>query len=134
MADEQADASRPDQEVAREIRNLNDEWVRAVVNRDAAVLERVMAEDYNFSFLLEGDDSAQFISDVVSGDLAVESFHREQVQVRVHGPTAVLTCRDVVRWTYKGRDISGTYHTIHVYAERAGRWQLVAAQVCPSSS
>ncbi len=133
MAEEQPNAARSDQDVAREIRRLNDEWVRAVVGRDAAALERIMAEDFNFSFLLEGDDRSQFVSDVVSGDLRVDSFHREQVHVRVHGPTAVLTCLDIARWSYKGRDISGTYHTMHVYAEREGRWRLVAAQVCPSS-
>jgi hypothetical protein len=51
----------------------------------------------------------------------------------VYGATAVLTCRVDAEWQYKGRDISGTYKTIHVYAERAGGWQLVAAQVCPAA-
>ena len=126
-------AGRTDQEVAAEVRRLNDEWVHAVVSRDGDVLERIMAEDFQFTFLLEGDDKSQFIGDVVSGDLAVERFVRDHVNVRVHGSTVVLTCRDEARWRYRGRDISGTYHTIHVYSERGGRWQLVAAQVCPSA-
>jgi ketosteroid isomerase-like protein len=133
MADDQLNAKHSDNDVVRAVRQMNDEWVRAVVERDASVLERIMAEDFNFSFMLDGDDRAQFISDVVSGDLAVESFERDQVQVRVYGATAVLTCHDDAQWQYKGRDISGTYKTIHVYAERDGRWQLVAAQVCPST-
>jgi ketosteroid isomerase-like protein len=133
MTDDQVNAKPSDHEVSLAVRQMNDEWVRAVVGRDQATLERIMAEDFNFSFLLDGDDKAQFISDVISGDLNVESFKRDQVHVRVHGSTAVLTCRDDARWQYKGRDISGTYKTLHVYAERAGRWQLVAAQVCPAS-
>jgi ketosteroid isomerase-like protein len=133
MADDHINSQPSDYEVSRVIRQLNDEWVRAVVARDQPTLERIMAEDFNFTFLLDGDDRAQFISDVISGDLSVEQFNRDQVHVRVYGATAVLTCRDDARWQYKGRDISGTYKTIHVYAEREGRWQLVAAQVCPAS-
>ena len=133
MNDDAGGARRADQEAATEVRRLNDEWVHAVVGRDRAALERIMADDFNFTFLLEGDDKSQFISDVISGDLRVERFVRENVNVRVHGATAVLTCRDEARWQYHGRDISGAYHTIHVYSERGGRWQLVAAQVCPSS-
>jgi ketosteroid isomerase-like protein len=133
MADDHASPKSSDYEVSLAIRQLNDEWVRAVVGRDQPTLERIMAEDFNFTFLLDGDDKAQFISDVISGDLKVEQFKREQVHVRVYGATAVLTCRDDAEWQYKGRDISGTYKTLHVYAEREGRWQLVAAQVCPVS-
>jgi ketosteroid isomerase-like protein len=131
MANEQ-ESRKSDHEVALAVRHLNDEWVRAVVERDQATLERIMTEDFNFTFILDGDDRDQFISDVVSGDLKVTSFKRDQVHVRVYGSTAVLTCRDDAVWQYKGRDISGTYKTLHVYAERGGRWQLVAAQVCPT--
>ncbi|MFL6228648.1 MAG: nuclear transport factor 2 family protein [Pyrinomonadaceae bacterium] len=133
MADEQVQPKPSDHEVAVAVRQLNDEWVRAVVGRDRATLERIMAEDFNFTFILDGDDRDQFVADVVSGDLKVTSFGRDQVHVRVYGATAVLTCRDDAKWQYKGRDISGTYKTLHVYAEREGRWQLVAAQVCPTS-
>ena len=133
MSDESESARRAEHEAVTEVHRLNDEWVRAVVARDREALERIMADDFQFTFLLEGDDKSQFISDVISGDLRVERFVRENVNVRVHGATAVLTCRDEARWQYHGRDIGGTYHTIHVYSLRGGRWQLVAAQVCPST-
>ena len=112
------------------LRQMNDDWVKAIVRRDAETLERVMAEDFVFTYPLEGDDRAQFISDVLSGDLVIEHITRHQINVRVFGSTAVLTARDSAKWIYKGRELEGQYKVLQVYAERDHRWQLVAVQVC----
>ena len=120
-----------DFQVAQAVRHLNDEWVTALVQRDARALERIMADDCVFAYPLEGDDKAQFIADVESGQLTVTQMTRDHVSVRVYGQTAVLTCRDTTAWRYHGREIEGQYTTIHVYAEREGRWQMVTIQACP---
>lgn len=112
------------------LRQMNDDWVKAIVRRDAETLERVMAEDFVFTYPLEGDDRAQFISDILSGDLVIEHITRHQINVRVFGSTAVLTARDSAKWSYKGREFEGQYKVLQVYAERDHRWQLVAVQVC----
>ena len=121
----------PTFEVEQYVRQLNDDWVKAVLRRDGESLDRIMAEDFFFTYPLEGDDKAQFIADVTSGDLKIEHISREQVNVRVFGSTAVLTARDSATWLYHGRELSGQYKIIMVYIERAGRWQLCAVQACP---
>ena len=78
-------------EVEQLIRQLNDEWVKAIMRADVETLNRVMADDFFFTYPLEGDDKAQFIGDVTSGDLKIEHISREQLSVRVFGSTAVLT-------------------------------------------
>jgi ketosteroid isomerase-like protein len=113
------------------LRQMNDEWVKALVRRDEATLERLMSEDFIFTYPLEGDDRTQFISDVTSGDLTVEHITRHQLGVRVFGSTAVLTSRDSAKWIYKSREIEGQYKVIQVYSKRDNRWQLVAVQACP---
>ncbi len=118
-------------EVERHLRQLDDEWVKACVRRDGETLERIIADDFFFAYPLEGDDKAQFIADVTSGNLKVEHISREQVSVRVFGNTAVLTGRDSATWLYQGRELSGQYKIIKVYAQREGRWQLCAFQACP---
>lgn len=118
-------------EVEQYVRQLNDEWVKAVMRRDGETLNRVMADDFFFTYPLEGDDKAQFIADVTSGDLKIEHIRREQLSVRVFGSTAVLTARDSATWLYHGRELSGQYKIIMVYTERDGRWQLCAIQACP---
>jgi ketosteroid isomerase-like protein len=121
----------PPIEVEQLVRQLNDEWVKAMMRGDSATLDRIMADDFIFTYPLEGDDKAQFIADVTSGDLKIEHISREQTSVRVFGSTAVLTARDSATWLYHGRELSGQYKIIQVFAERAGRWQLCAVQACP---
>jgi ketosteroid isomerase-like protein len=117
--------------VEQHIRQLNDEWVKAIFRADAEVLDRILADDFYFTYPLEGDDKEQFISDVTSGDLKIKHITREQLNVRVFGATAVLTARDSATWLYHGRELAGQYKILSVYAEREGRWQLCAIQACP---
>jgi len=121
-------------EIEQYIRQLNDEWVKAIVRADAAALDRIMADDFYFTYPLEGDDKAQFIADVTAGDLRIEHITREQLGVRVFGSTAVLTARDSATWMYHGRELAGQYKILSVFAERDGRWQLCAIQACPMHS
>jgi len=124
-------AESPKIEIEQELRQMNDEWVKALVRGDADTLDRIMAEDFFFAYPMEGDDKAQFISDVTSGNVRVEFLNRENVSVRIWGSTAVVTAKDSAKWFYGGRDFSGHYKIVHVYSQRDGRWQLVSVQACP---
>ncbi len=126
--DQQSDSTI---QIEQQLRQMNDEWVKALVRGDGETLDRIMADDFVFTYPLEGDDKAQFINDVVSGDLNVLQLTRENVGVRIWGHTAVLTGLDSAKWSYQGRDFSGKYKIVHVYANRDDRWQLVAVQACP---
>ena len=113
------------------LREMNDEWVKALVRRDGETLDRIMADDFCFAYPFEGDDKTQFIGDVVSGDVLVEQVTRENVNVRIWENTAAVMAKDSARWFYQGRDFSGHYKVIHVYAYRQNNWQLVCVQACP---
>jgi ketosteroid isomerase-like protein len=130
-----ADAPRHEAEskiqIEQELRQMNDDWVKAMVRRDIETLERIMAPDFIFTYPMEGDDKSQFIADVTSGDLAIEHITRDHVSVRIFGSTAVLSALDSAKWIYKGRELEGHYKIIQVYSERDGRWQLVTVQACP---
>src|SRR5882762_8793080 len=118
-------------QIEQQLRQMNDEWVKALVRHDGATLDRIMADDFVFTYPLEGDDKQQFISDVVSGDLNVVQLTRENTSVRIWGHTAVLSGLDSAQWFYEGRDFSGKYKIVHIYANRENRWQLVTVQACP---
>ena len=113
------------------LRQMNDEWVKALVRKDSVTLDRIMADDFFFAYPMEGDDKEQFIDDVVSGDVNVEFLTRENVSVHIWGSTAILTGKDSAKWYYQGRDFSGHYKIINVYALRDDHWQLVSVQACP---
>jgi ketosteroid isomerase-like protein len=113
------------------LRQMNDEWVKALVRGDGETLDRIMADDFFFAYPMEGDDKLQFIEDVTSGQVRVEYLNRENVTVRIWGNTAVLSAHDSAKWFYQGRDFSGHYKIVHIYAQRNDKWQLVSVQACP---
>jgi ketosteroid isomerase-like protein len=123
-----AEASRIETEGL--LRQLNDEWVKALVRCDVVTLDRIMADDFLFAYPLEGDDKSEFIDSVASGHLRVEYLNRDHVNVRIWGATAVVTARDAAKWFYQGREWSGNYKIIHVYSNRGDEWKLVAVQAC----
>jgi len=86
----------------QELRRMNDDWVKALVRADGATLDRIMADDFFFAYPMEGDDKAQFIGDVVSGDVKVEFLTRENVGVRIWGSTAVLTGKGLSKMVLQG--------------------------------
>ena len=119
--------------IEQHLRQMNDDWLKALVRADGDTLNRIMADDFFFAYPMEGDDKGQFIGDVVSGDIRVESVTRDNISVRIWENTAVLTGKDAARWWYQGHDFSGQYKVINVYACRDNRWQLVSVQACPIS-
>jgi ketosteroid isomerase-like protein len=124
-------ADNPKLKIEQELRQMNDEWVKALVRGDAETLNRIMAEDFFFAYPMEGDDKARFLADITSGDVRVKYLNRENVTVRIWGNTAMLTAKDSAKWFYQGRDFSGHYKIVHIYSQRDGRWQLVSVQACP---
>jgi ketosteroid isomerase-like protein len=126
-------ANRQRLEFEQQLREMNDEWVKALVRRDSATLDRIMADDFVFAYPMEGDDKGQFITDVTSGSIRVEYLNRENVTVYIWGSTAALTAKDSAKWFYNGREFSGHYKIVHVYAQRDGEWRLVLVQACPIS-
>jgi ketosteroid isomerase-like protein len=131
MSDEQPTHEPSKIETEQLLRQMNDEWVKALVRGDAETLDRIMAEDFFFAYPFEGDGKDQFITDVSSGDVRVEFITRENTSVRIWGSTAILTGRDSAKWYYQGHDFSGHYKIIHVYSHRNDQWQLVSVQACP---
>ena len=117
--------------IEQELRQMNDDWLKALVRADRETLDRIMADDFIFAYPMEGDDKTQFIGDVVSGDVRVEHLTMENTGVRIWGNTAVITGKQSARWFYKGHDFSGHYKVIHIYSQRDSHWRLVAVQACP---
>ena len=118
-------------EIEQTLRQMNDEWTKALVRQDGETLGRILADDFFFAYPFEGDDKTQFIGDVVSGDVRVEYLSRENVAVRIFGDAAVLTAKDSAKWSYKGHDYSGHYKVMQVYSFRKNEWKLVSVQACP---
>src|SRR2546430_7234011 len=75
----------------RTLLRLEDDWARALVRRDTAVFQRLLAP----GFVYTEDDRTmtrdQVLHEVGSGSDTVIAAHNEEMQVHRFGPTAIVT-------------------------------------------
>ena len=105
-------------------------WADALVHRDFATLESILADDLTgIDTLGEPWNKEQYLAEVKSRDFMAESATCDDMTVRVSVNIAVVTGRYVEKSTNKGKDTSVNARFVEVYAKRAGRWQVVFSQL-----
>lgn len=120
-----------------EVRKLDREWGAAVVRRDAAALDRLLAEDYmRLDPSGETTNKAQEIAEAKAPTFvsAVESLRTEDVEVSVSGGRATVTGIVVASVRLDGQGIRERYGYTRTFAWRDGRWRIVSAQLTPAGA
>jgi len=114
--------------VEQELIRLENEWVDAWVKSDVAFFDQVMADDSTFTSPWSGVVSkADYLALIKSGDRVFASWVLADMKVRVYGEAAVVTGRNAIKETYKGKDVSSQNRWTHTWVKLAGRWQCIAA-------
>ena len=125
----QKQSARTDQtrNVARVIRQLDQERIQAQIDADRAALDRLYADDF-IGIGPSGTVRAkpQVLSDFTSGDLKFQSITTDDVQVRVYGNTVVETGRSTMIGQDKGKIVPRDNRFTRVWVKQQGRWRLVA--------
>jgi ketosteroid isomerase-like protein len=128
---------REDSRAEREIRELEAQFGQAVVARDRAFYERVLASDFTHTshsgqFKTRAEWMAENKFDnrpgqPQPGKTYYEAFQVDDLAVRIYGETAVVTGRSTPKGrTAKGEPIRGRYRFLRVWVKRGGHWQVVA--------
>jgi ketosteroid isomerase-like protein len=130
---QQSVAQGADAAVEQEVRQATKKYRAALLQRDAAVLEQIWADDYTFTNGAgETHSKAQRLANLKSGATSLDSISQEEdMKVRVHGNVAVATGRLTIKGQYSGKQASGQYRSINVWIKGAAGWQLVANQLTP---
>jgi len=117
----------------QEVRQTIEKYRTALLQHDAATLERIWADDYTFTNGAgETHSKAERLANLKSGATSLDSIsQKEEMKVRVHGNVAVATGRVTIKGQYSGKQTSGQYRSIHVWVKGAAGWQLVANQITP---
>ena len=116
-------------DIEQQILQLEQQRMHAMMDADAETLNRVLADDLTYIHTTAALDSKEsFIGALSSGALNYESIASTEAQVRVYGDTAVVTGNGDVRVTSNGRQNRFSIRYTDVYAQRDGRWQMVAWQ------
>ncbi|HUR33074.1 MAG TPA: nuclear transport factor 2 family protein [Vicinamibacterales bacterium] len=114
----------------QEIRLLESRLREAALSGATAVLNDLLADDYtNTDAYGMVRHKAQVIADIQSGNSSFETIGLDDINVSLYGDAAVLTAKRTVRGRTAGRDPSGQFRQIRVYAKRQGRWQAVMLQI-----
>jgi ketosteroid isomerase-like protein len=116
----------------QELITVENAWKQAVVNRDAASLQRLYADEY-LSMDQEGMvwDKAQDIAIDTTGGSRLASYNLEDLKVRLYGNVAVVTGSNTSEGTFHGSAAEGQSRFTDVFVKRDGRWQCVTTQVTP---
>jgi ketosteroid isomerase-like protein len=116
------------EDVESAISQLERDWVAAIVNKDRAALDRLLADDFaGTSPSAHLYNKKMAIEDLSTGTYAVESMDLDEIAVNVYGDTAVAFASQNEKSRYGSTDISGHYHYTNVWVKKDGRWQAVAS-------
>ena len=109
---------------------LDRELMDATVSNDMALFKRTALDSY--VFVNPGGGLEEGTQPPSGPPAKFESLVPQDVRVRVHGDTAVLTGRATVKGRLgSGRDISGQYRYLRVFVRQGGQWRLAATSVVP---
>lgn len=115
-------------ESRHEIDQMEDAWRNAIMSRNAAAMEALLADDYlaiTANGTLQSKDEA--LANLRGGLVHIASMDFSDRKVRFYGQTALVTSRAEVNGTAGENNISGSYRYTRVYVRGArGEWKIVS--------
>jgi ketosteroid isomerase-like protein len=115
-------------EVRHKIDQLEDHWRDAILNRNVAAMDALLASDYmaiTANGTLQSKDEA--LANLRSGALHIKSLEITDRKVRFYGATALVTSRAEVSGTTPDGDLTGSFRYTRVYVRDAsGAWRIVS--------
>jgi uncharacterized protein (TIGR02246 family) len=115
--------------VSDAVKQLEHDWTDAMKAGDADKLGQILADDWT-GLGYDGKKSTKqsYLADLKSGASKLESFEFGPMDVKVLGNIAVVQGSDTEKSTTNGKDSSGKYVWMDVFAKRDGKWQAVRSQ------
>ena len=116
--------------MADSIQTFLDEWSAAERAGETERIDAMLTDDFiavgPLGFMLP---KPAWMARHRPGELSYDSFGLAEVQVRVHGETAVVTVRNNTSGSYQGHSIPEAARATLVMVRDAGNWQLAAAHM-----
>ena len=109
---------------------LEKETAHAMALNNSSFFQRVYNDDYvGVAPTGEIMDRSALVASIQRSTAQYSSFIATNINVRIYGPTAVVTCTWSTRGVQDGRSFSKQYRVIHVYLNNStGGWKVVAGQ------
>ena len=117
-------ANDPD---VRAILRLEDQWATALMRRDTAAFQQLLAKDFIYSEDDRTMTREAVLREIGTGSDTVQKAHNEDMKVHCYGTTAIVTGWLVVRGRGAGGPFDRRYRYTDIWMLRDGRWQIIAA-------
>ena len=115
--------------VSDAIKQLEHDWSDASKGNNGDKISQILADDW---VGIEADGSKETkqstLAEMKSGASKLTSFEFGPMDVKVLGSVAVCQGSDTEKSTAKGKDSSGKYVWMDVFAKRDGKWVAVRSQ------
>ena len=116
--------------VQKELLTFEREFSQAVAGNDVAAIGRFVADDW---VIVDADgrvlDRSGFLNVIESGALSHESMESTNVEVRLHGDTAVVTGITTSKGQFMGQSFTTRERATDVLARLDRRWLCVFSQL-----
>jgi len=114
--------------VEAQVTQLEREWVAAIVRKDGAALDRLLADDFTGTSPTAHLYTKKIaIEDLTRGTYVVDAMDMDEISVKPYGDVAVAYASQQEKSRYGSEDISGHYHYTNVWLRKDGRWQVVSS-------
>ena len=116
------------EDVEASIEKLEREWVNAIVRKDVAALDRLLADDFSgTSADAHSYTKTMAINEIKSGKFVATEMNLDEIAVNQYGDVAIAFTSQQEKSSYNGQDTSGHTHFTDVWVRRDGHWQAVAS-------
>jgi ketosteroid isomerase-like protein len=109
-----------------ELLKVEKEFAETIVSNDLEGLGRLVADDW---IIIDPNgeivDRARFFEVIKSGSLTHDIMESEDLRVRVHGDSAVVTAVTRTKGKFMGQEFSTQERATDVFVKRDGRWRCV---------
>jgi uncharacterized protein (TIGR02246 family) len=105
------------------------DWAAANPKNDAAVVERLLANEFVHNFEGRTQNKKQLLAEIKANPAKIESAANSQMKAMVFGDTAVVHGLYAEKSTINRKDTSGQFRWTDVFVKRDGRWQCVTSYV-----
>ena len=131
LAAESGASGAPATEAERQVRRLEQEWVTAEINRDAAALRHILDDRFVATFGAGKPMNKEAFIKAITGD-PTDVMQSQDVTDETHlvdRDTAVTLGTDTIRGTADGKAYTAVYKFTTVYIKRGGRWLALAEHI-----
>jgi hypothetical protein len=108
------------------VTKLEDSWASALIRRDRATFERMLAPKFIYTEDSVTMDRATTLRSLLGSDIVTEA-HNDSMEVHIFGNVAVVTGWLVVKGHNKDGPFDHRYRFTDTWMPRSGSWQIVAA-------